>query len=119
MSHQQRSVICATLAIGLSACTAAPLTPACQVAAGRAAAQWRDRPRAAHRPTGGSHPGELGLPIDLVWPRGFSARLVGGRAELVAPDGTVVIREGDVVSDIISGVPNICAVNGVLYPPAA
>jgi len=58
-------------------------------------------------------------PIDLVWPRGFSAWLLDGQAEVVAPDGTVVLREGDVFSDIISGVPDICEVNGVSYPPAS
>lgn len=60
-----------------------------------------------------------GQPHDLVWPRGFSARLVDGRAEVVAPDGTVVLREGDIFSDVISGVPNICEVDGVYYPPAS
>ena len=32
---------------------------------------------------------------DVVWPRGFSARLLNGQAELVAPDGTVIARAGD------------------------
>lgn len=32
---------------------------------------------------------------DFVWPRGFSARLFNGQAELVAPDGTVIARAGD------------------------
>lgn len=57
--------------------------------------------------------------IDLVWPRGFSAWLLNGRAEVVAPSGRAVLREGDVFSDIISGVPNICEVDGVGYPPAS
>jgi hypothetical protein len=57
--------------------------------------------------------------VDLVWPRGFSAWLLDGRAEIVAPDGSVVLSEGDVFSDIIGGVPNICEVNGVYYPPAS
>ena len=57
--------------------------------------------------------------VDLVWPRGFSAWLLDGRAEIVAPDGSVVLREGDVFSDIIGGVPNICEVDGVYYPPVS
>jgi hypothetical protein len=58
--------------------------------------------------------------IDLVWPRGFSARLLSGRAEVVAPDGVVIGREGDVLSDMLAGVPSdICEINGVFYPPAS
>lgn len=59
--------------------------------------------------------------IDLVWPRGFSARLLDGRAEIVAPDGSVVAREGDEIpSGTLSGpASDICGVNGVYYPPAS
>jgi hypothetical protein len=32
--------------------------------------------------------------VSVVWPYGFSARLVDGRAELLNSDGTVVAREG-------------------------
>lgn len=57
----------------------------------------------------------------LVWPRGFSARLLDGRAEIVAPDGSVVAREGDeLASGTLSGPSSgICGVNGVYYPPAS
>lgn len=68
--------------------------------------------------------------IHLVWPRGFSARLLAGRAEIVAPDGTVVGREGEpLASGALSGAAtaasqpesrfDICGVNGVYYPPAS
>jgi len=30
--------------------------------------------------------------VDLVWPRGFSARLRDGETEIVAPDGSVIAR---------------------------
>ena len=40
---------------------------------------------------------------DVVWPRGFSARLLNGKAELVGPDGTVVAREGDHLEGQILG----------------
>jgi hypothetical protein len=62
---------------------------------------------------------DTGQTIDLVWPRGFSAWLQNGEAEVVAPDGTVVLHEGQVFTGIISGVPDICEVNGVGYPPAS
>jgi hypothetical protein len=32
---------------------------------------------------------------DAVWPHGFSGRLLDGKAQLVAPDGTVVAGTGD------------------------
>jgi hypothetical protein len=40
---------------------------------------------------------------DVVWPMGFSARLLSGKAELVAPDGTVVAREGDRLDQLLGG----------------
>jgi len=36
----------------------------------------------------------------IVWPSGFSGRLLDGRAELVAPDESVLAREHDVVSNL-------------------
>jgi len=59
--------------------------------------------------------------FDLVWPRGFSARLLDGQAEIVAPDGSVVAREGDELPSGTLGGPasDICEVNGVYYPPAS
>lgn len=41
--------------------------------------------------------------IVLVWPSGYSARLLEGRAELVAPDGSFLAREGDVISNLAGG----------------
>jgi hypothetical protein len=57
-------------------------------------------------------------PLALVWPRGFSARLVGGRVEIVSPEGTVVGRDGDVLSTLGGGPEEVCAVGGMVYPPA-
>lgn len=60
-----------------------------------------------------------GRAVDLVWPRGFSARLLDGRAEIVAPDGSIIAREGDVMSELVGDTREICEVNGVGYPPAS
>ena len=60
-----------------------------------------------------------GRRLGLVWPRGFSARLRNGTAELVAPGGAVIVREGEAFLDIIGGPPNICWVKGVFYGPAS
>ena len=60
---------------------------------------------------------------DLIWPREFTARLLDGRAELVARDGTVVAREGDVLDDLGGGIGatgnafHICSVAGKGYDP--
>jgi hypothetical protein len=61
----------------------------------------------------------------VIWPRGFSARIADGRAELVAPDGQVVGIEGETI-DLAGGgrPPNdeafvACTVAGVSYPPAS
>ena len=44
----------------------------------------------------------------VVWPSGFSARLLNDRAELVTPEGSVLARDGDV----ISGLAGAAADNG-------
>jgi hypothetical protein len=52
-----------------------------------------------------------------VWPAGWEAWRLGGRAELVDRDGTVVGREGDVVSGFSGGLGaddafHVCVVGG-------
>lgn len=60
---------------------------------------------------------------DLIWPRGFTARLLDGRVELVARDGSVVAREGDVLDGMGGGIGatgngfHICSVAGMGYDP--
>ena len=38
--------------------------------------------------------------LPIVWPNGYSARLLNGRAELVSPNAAVLARDGDVISDL-------------------
>ncbi len=62
--------------------------------------------------------------ITLIWPRGFSARLVSGRAEIAAPDGMVITREGDVLANMLGGAGDaqgfhICSVSNRIYSPAS
>ena len=45
-----------------------------------------------------------GQRASVVWPAGFGARLLNGRAELVTPGGRVFAREGDVLQYLYGGV---------------
>lgn len=41
--------------------------------------------------------------VKIAWPSGWSARLVGGKAELVKPDAVVFAREGDLIRNRLVG----------------
>jgi len=60
-----------------------------------------------------------GAPIQLIWPRGFAAWMVGGKAVILAPDGSVVGRTGDILSSLGGVAPVICFVSGQGYGPAS
>jgi hypothetical protein len=58
-----------------------------------------------------------GDPIKVVWPAGWAAWRRAGRAELVARDGTVVGREGDILSGFGGGLGpdgrfHVCLIGG-------
>lgn len=44
-----------------------------------------------------------GDPVSVVWPSGFAAWRIDGRAELAGPYGNVIGREGDVLSTLGAG----------------
>jgi hypothetical protein len=47
---------------------------------------------------------ETGNPVSVVWPAGWRAWRVDGRAVLVGRDGTVIGREGDELPGYAGGV---------------
>ena len=58
-----------------------------------------------------------GEPIKVVWPSGWVAWRLAGRAELVSHDGTVIGREGDIVEGYGGGVGDddvfhVCVIGG-------
>jgi len=58
-----------------------------------------------------------GEPIKVVWPTGWVAWRLAGRAELVSHDGTVIGREGDIVEGYGGGVGDddvfhVCVIGG-------
>lgn len=42
-------------------------------------------------------------PVKIGWPSGWSARLFGGKAELVKPDAAIFAREGDLIRNQLVG----------------
>jgi hypothetical protein len=67
---------------------------------------------------------DSGAARSVVWPRGFSARVRDGRAELVAPDGSIVASEGDILENVggagsQDGAFGVCSIGGTDYGPAS
>ncbi len=62
-----------------------------------------------------------GQEVKIVWPEGFSARLVDGVAVLIAPDGLIVGHEHDVLDNLGGGAGadasafHVCSVGARTY----
>ena len=60
-----------------------------------------------------------GKPVRIVWPAGFSARIVNASAERVASDGTIVAHEGDTLTRVGGGYEggafHVCMVGDTTY----
>jgi hypothetical protein len=48
--------------------------------------------------------------VELVWPHGFSARVIAGKGELVDSLGVVVGREGDTLSNLGGAGGDVCSI---------
>ena len=139
LNVRTRTLSCATVALLAAGCTAAvlPVAPTAYALPSGALA--------LELPTQAPHPNEIGCPLvgapgpvlmnwdsqtrtlnfafsswgsggTIRWPAGFSARLYLDRAELVAPAGKVVARDGDSVPGVLGADPqSVCAVDGTLY----
>lgn len=58
-----------------------------------------------------------GEPLQVVWPSGWAAWRLDGRAQLVGRDGSIVAREGDILSNLGGGVGvddrfHVCIIGG-------
>jgi len=60
-----------------------------------------------------------GRELRLRWPRGFRAWSLGGVVEIIAPDGSVIGRTGDILTRLGGADLDICSVNDVYFGPAA
>jgi hypothetical protein len=58
---------------------------------------------------------ETGNPVSVVWPAGWAAWRVDGRAVLVGRDGTVIGREGDVLPGYAGGVDDAGAFHVCIF----
>jgi len=63
---------------------------------------------------------QTGQEVQIIWPYGTTARLVDGKAEMFAPDGTLIATEGQSVSGLGGGLGSdddyhVCMIGGRIY----
>jgi hypothetical protein len=51
----------------------------------------------------------------VIWPHGFTARVIDGKGALLDPSGTVIGREGDALTDLGGGGGAVCSIAGHIY----
>jgi hypothetical protein len=51
----------------------------------------------------------------VIWPHGFTARVIDGKGALLDPSGTVLGREGDTLTDLGGGGGAVCSIGGRTY----
>jgi hypothetical protein len=51
----------------------------------------------------------------VIWPHGFTARVIDGKGALLDPSGTVIGREGDTLTDLGGGGGAVCSIAGHIY----
>lgn len=51
----------------------------------------------------------------VIWPHGFTARVIDGRGALVDPSGMVIGREGDTITDLGGGGDTVCSIGSHIY----
>jgi hypothetical protein len=51
----------------------------------------------------------------LIWPHGFTARVIDDKGALLDPFGIVIGREGDTIADLGGGGGRVCSIGGHIY----
>jgi hypothetical protein len=56
-----------------------------------------------------------GQTATVIWPHGFTARVIDGKGALLDPSGTVIGREGDTLANLGGGGGTVCSIGSRIY----